>query len=39
MMQPEPGTPPPPLQARLVAVSLADHVGAALDTAGPVFDR
>lgn len=39
MMQPEPGTPPPPLQARLVAVSLADHVGAALDTAGPVLDR
>ncbi|MFI6463146.1 DUF4118 domain-containing protein [Streptomyces sp. NPDC050538] len=39
MMRPEPGTPPPPLQARLVAVSLADHVGAALDTAGPVLDR
>ncbi|WP_405989935.1 DUF4118 domain-containing protein [Streptomyces sp. NBC_00986] len=39
MMRPEPGTPPPPLQARLVAVSLADRVGAALDTAGPVLDR
>lgn len=39
MLLPEPGAVPPPLQARLVAVSLADHVGAALDTAGPVLDR
>jgi hypothetical protein len=38
MLLPEPGAVPPPLQARLVAVSLADHVGAALDTAGPVLD-
>ncbi|MGW4910846.1 DUF4118 domain-containing protein [Streptomyces sp. NPDC004270] len=28
--------PAPPLQARLVAVTLADQTGAALDTAGPV---
>ncbi|RZB18694.1 DUF4118 domain-containing protein [Streptomyces sp. F001] len=39
MLQPEPGAVVPPLQTRLVAVSLADHVGAALDTAGPVLDR
>ncbi|WP_328743831.1 PAS domain-containing sensor histidine kinase [Streptomyces sp. NBC_00285] len=39
MLEPEPGTVPPPLQTRLVAVSLADHVGAALDTTGPVLDR
>lgn len=39
MLEPEPVTVPPPLQTRLVAVSLADHVGAALDTAGPVLDR
>lgn len=39
MLQPQPGTVVPPLQTRLVAVSLADHVGAALDTAGPVLDR
>jgi hypothetical protein len=35
MMTPGPG-PEPPLQARLVAVTLADQTGAALDTAGPV---
>ncbi|WSQ12800.1 PAS domain-containing sensor histidine kinase [Streptomyces sp. NBC_01231] len=39
MLLPEPGAAPPSLQTRLVAVSLADHVGAALDTAGPVLDR
>jgi hypothetical protein len=39
MLQPEPGTAVPALQTRLVAVSLADHVGAALDTTGPVLDR
>lgn len=39
MLQPHPGATIPPLQTRLVAVSLADHVGAALDTAGPVLDR
>jgi hypothetical protein len=33
MLDPTPGT-IPPLQARLVAVTLADQVGAALDTAG-----
>ncbi|MEV7907982.1 DUF4118 domain-containing protein [Streptomyces anulatus] len=33
MLDPTPGT-VPPLQARLVAVTLADQVGAALDTAG-----
>jgi len=38
MLRPAPGSIPPPLQARLVAVSLADHVGAALDTAGPALD-
>ncbi|TKA01704.1 histidine kinase, partial [Actinacidiphila oryziradicis] len=31
MMQPTPGA-VPPLQARLVAATLADQVGAALDT-------
>ncbi|MGW7385729.1 DUF4118 domain-containing protein [Streptomyces sp. NPDC054794] len=35
MLTPGPG-PVPPLQARLVAVTLADQTGAALDTAGPV---
>ncbi|WP_019064698.1 DUF4118 domain-containing protein [Streptomyces prunicolor] len=39
MLVPESGAAPPPLQTRLVAVSLADHVGSALDTAGPVLDR
>jgi hypothetical protein len=39
MLLPDPGAAVPPLQTRLVAVSLADHVGAALDTAGPVLDR
>ncbi|MEU4932906.1 DUF4118 domain-containing protein [Streptomyces yokosukanensis] len=34
MLTPGPG-PVPPLQARLVAVTLADQTGAALDTAGP----
>ncbi|MFI6722833.1 DUF4118 domain-containing protein [Streptomyces sp. R-74717] len=38
MLRPAPGT-VPSLQARLVAVALADHVGAALDTAGPAVDR
>lgn len=33
ILEPTPGT-IPPLQARLVAVTLADQVGAALDTAG-----
>jgi hypothetical protein len=37
MLTPGPG-PVPPLQARLVAVTLADQTGAALDTAGPVKD-
>ncbi|MEV6483091.1 DUF4118 domain-containing protein [Streptomyces sp. NPDC051576] len=35
MLAPGPG-PVPPLQARLVAVTLADQAGSALDTAGPV---
>ncbi|WP_316758955.1 DUF4118 domain-containing protein [Streptomyces herbicida] len=35
MLAPGPG-PVPPLQARLVAVTLADQTGAALDTSGPV---
>jgi hypothetical protein len=35
MLTPGPG-PVPPLQARLVAVTLADQTGTALDTAGPV---
>ncbi|MFK0159527.1 DUF4118 domain-containing protein [Streptomyces sp. NPDC090493] len=35
MLTPGPG-PVPPLRARLVAVTLADQTGAALDTAGPV---
>lgn len=35
MLTPGPG-PVPPLQARRVAVTLADQTGAALDTAGPV---
>ncbi|MFF5139003.1 DUF4118 domain-containing protein [Streptomyces sp. NPDC013157] len=35
MLTPGPG-PVPPLQARLVAVTLADQAGSALDTAGPV---
>ncbi|MFB7502522.1 DUF4118 domain-containing protein [Streptomyces broussonetiae] len=35
MLIPGPG-PVPPLQARLVAVTLADQTGAALDTSGPV---
>ncbi|MCF3130308.1 DUF4118 domain-containing protein [Streptomyces olivochromogenes] len=35
MLTPGPGPVPPP-QARLVAVTLADQTGAALDTAGPV---
>lgn len=35
MLTPGPGA-VPPLQARLVAVTLADQTGAALDTAGPV---
>lgn len=35
MLTPGPG-PVPPLQARLVAVTLADQTGAALDTSGPV---
>ncbi|MFJ9762091.1 hypothetical protein [Streptomyces sp. NPDC101149] len=38
ILQPQPGA-VPSLQARPVAVSLADHVGAALDTAGPVIIR
>ncbi|TQJ52896.1 MULTISPECIES: DUF4118 domain-containing protein [Streptomyces] len=37
MLTPGPG-PVPPLQARLVAVTLADQTGAALDTAGPMRD-
>ncbi|MFE6156683.1 hypothetical protein [Streptomyces sp. NPDC057889] len=37
MLTPGPG-PVPPLQARLVAVTLADQTGAALDTAGPMKD-
>ncbi|MFF4500390.1 DUF4118 domain-containing protein [Streptomyces sp. NPDC001401] len=39
MLQPEPGTAVPSLQTRMVAVSLADQVAGALDTAGPVLDR
>ncbi|MFF8991003.1 hypothetical protein ACF09H_13850 [Streptomyces sp. NPDC014983] len=40
MLTPGPGPGPvPPLQARLVAVTLADQTGAALDTAGPVRGR
>lgn len=35
MLTPGPG-PVPPLESRLVAVTLADQTGAALDTAGPV---
>ncbi|MGW1777984.1 DUF4118 domain-containing protein [Streptomyces sp. NPDC002143] len=35
LLTPGPG-PVPPLQARLVAVTLADQTGAALDTAGPL---
>ncbi|WP_109005043.1 DUF4118 domain-containing protein [Streptomyces rishiriensis] len=38
MLTPGPG-PVPPLQARLVAVTLADQTGAAMDTAGPMRDR
>ncbi|WP_433917016.1 hypothetical protein [Streptomyces sp. NBC_01744] len=38
MLQPTAGTAAPSLQARLVAVTLADHAGAALDTAGPTRD-
>ncbi|WP_432166670.1 DUF4118 domain-containing protein [Streptomyces sp. bgisy031] len=37
MLTPGPGL-VPPLQARLVAVTLADQTGAALDTAGPMKD-
>ncbi|MET8292100.1 DUF4118 domain-containing protein [Streptomyces sp. NBC_01455] len=37
MLTPGPG-PVPPLQARLVAVTLADQTGAALNTAGPAKD-
>ncbi|MGW3626788.1 hypothetical protein [Streptomyces sp. NPDC000880] len=37
MLQPTPGV-VAPLQARLVAVTLADQAGAALDTAGPLLD-
>lgn len=37
MLTPGPGG-IPPLQARLVAVTLADQTGAALDTAGPAHD-
>jgi hypothetical protein len=37
MLSPGPG-PVPPLQARLVAVTLAEQTGAALDTAGPVSE-
>ncbi|WP_432182865.1 DUF4118 domain-containing protein [Streptomyces sp. NBC_00063] len=37
MLTPGPGS-VPPLQARLVAVTLADQTGAALDTAGPMKD-
>lgn len=37
MLTPGPG-PVPPLRARLVAVTLADQTGTALDTAGPVKD-
>ena len=37
MLTPGPG-PQPPLQARLVAVTLADQTGAALDTTGPVAE-
>ncbi|NNN34252.1 DUF4118 domain-containing protein [Streptomyces sp. S3(2020)] len=38
MLTPGPG-PVPPLQARLVAVTLADQTGAALDTAGPLREE
>jgi len=38
MLTPGPGR-TPPLQARLVAVTLADQTGAALDTSGPVRQR
>ncbi|MEU3985943.1 hypothetical protein AB0F77_38775 [Streptomyces sp. NPDC026672] len=38
MLRSEPSAVPPPLQTRLVAVSLADQVSAALDTAGPALD-
>ncbi|MEI5525682.1 DUF4118 domain-containing protein [Streptomyces brasiliscabiei] len=38
ILLPEPDAAPPPLQTRRVTVSLADQVGAALDTAGPVLD-
>ncbi|MET9482308.1 hypothetical protein [Streptomyces sp. NPDC006638] len=38
MILPAPGT-VPSRQVRLVAVTLADHAGAALDTARPVADR
>jgi hypothetical protein len=37
MLTPGPG-PVPPLAARLVAVTLADQTGAALDTSGPVLE-
>ncbi|MEJ8655561.1 hypothetical protein [Streptomyces sp. MS1.AVA.4] len=37
MLRPTPGV-VAPLQARLVAVTLADQAGAALDTAGPLLD-
>ncbi|GHH43295.1 hypothetical protein FHS35_000454 [Streptomyces umbrinus] len=37
MLTPGPGS-VPPLRARLVAVTLADQTGTALDTAGPVKD-
>ncbi|WP_417851947.1 DUF4118 domain-containing protein [Streptomyces lutosisoli] len=37
MLSPGPGA-VPPLQARLVAVALADRTGGALDTVGPVRD-
>ncbi|MFC8246485.1 DUF4118 domain-containing protein [Streptomyces chartreusis] len=38
MLLPDPGATPPPVQTRLVAVSLADQAGAAMDTTGPVLD-
>ncbi|PWI16943.1 histidine kinase [Streptomyces sp. Act143] len=38
MLTPGPG-PVPPLRARLVAVTLADQTGAALDTAGPLREE
>ncbi|MEU3301355.1 hypothetical protein ABZ729_16240 [Streptomyces sp. NPDC006678] len=37
MLRPTPGV-IAPLQARLVAVTLTDQAGAALDTAGPLLD-